>query len=64
MWSTNRVLCCRLVLMDVQMPVLGGIETTKDIRASDELWRTIPVIASTTHAMEATLKTCWMNRTG
>lgn len=41
-----------LVLMDVQMPVMDGIETTKAIRASNEPWRNIPIIALTAHAME------------
>jgi len=40
-----------LVFMDVQMPVLDGIETVRAIRA-EEKWRELPVIAMTAHAMK------------
>jgi two-component system sensor histidine kinase/response regulator len=39
-----------LVMMDVQMPELDGIETVRAIRSIDHL-RTLPVIAITAHAM-------------
>ncbi|MEA2569335.1 MAG: two-component system, sensor histidine kinase and response regulator [Acidobacteriota bacterium] len=39
-----------VVLMDVQMPELDGVETVKAIRAQERL-RTLPVIAMTAHAM-------------
>jgi signal transduction histidine kinase/CheY-like chemotaxis protein len=39
-----------VVLMDVQMPVMDGLETTKAIRA-DARWKHLPVIAMTAHAM-------------
>lgn len=41
-----------LVLMDIQMPEMDGILATKIIRAADENWRTIPIVALTAHAME------------
>tara|TARA_R110000868_G_scaffold4303_1_gene27340 strand:- start:3626 stop:6226 length:2601 start_codon:yes stop_codon:yes gene_type:complete len=41
-----------IVLMDIQMPELDGVLTTKVIRASDCDWRTIPIVAVTAHAME------------
>jgi len=41
-----------LVLMDIQMPEMDGILATKIIRAADEDWRTIPIVALTAHAME------------
>ncbi|MDY7000759.1 MAG: ATP-binding protein [Thermodesulfobacteriota bacterium] len=43
-----------LVLMDVQMPVVGGIEATKIIRksTSGKFDPKIPIIALTAHAME------------
>jgi CheY-like chemotaxis protein len=42
-----------LILMDIQMPELDGILTTKIIRSSDEDWRDMPIIALTAHAMES-----------
>lgn len=42
-----------LVLMDLQMPFLGGLDATQQIRKfDDELKRTIPVIALTAHAFD------------
>ncbi len=40
-----------LILLDVQMPVMDGIETIEHIRASTEAWRNVPVIALTADAM-------------
>ncbi|GAB1256343.1 hypothetical protein NBRC116494_08450 [Aurantivibrio plasticivorans] len=46
------------ILMDIEMPVLNGLETTKKIRASDENWRNIPIIAMTAHAMVGDKERC------
>ncbi len=40
-----------LVLLDVHMPVMDGIQTIGAIRASNEGWRHLPVIALTADAM-------------
>ncbi|NDV20465.1 transporter substrate-binding domain-containing protein [Pseudodesulfovibrio sp. JC047] len=41
-----------LILMDIQMPIMNGIETTRRIRSSSEKRvREVPIIALTAHAM-------------
>jgi two-component system CAI-1 autoinducer sensor kinase/phosphatase CqsS len=39
-----------VILMDVEMPVLGGMETTRQLRAMADGVRKIPVVALTGHA--------------
>jgi signal transduction histidine kinase/ActR/RegA family two-component response regulator len=47
----------RMILMDVQMPVMDGLETTRLIRG-DMRWHAIPIIAMTARAMEGDKQSC------
>jgi len=40
-----------LILMDIQMPVLGGVDAMRQIKANEKT-RHIPVIATTAYAMK------------
>jgi len=44
-----------LILMDIKMPVMSGLEATKAIRQID---KTIPIIAQTAYAMDNDAKLC------
>jgi len=41
-----------LILMDIQMPIMDGYETTRAIRALGGYFESIPIIAITAHALE------------
>jgi len=48
-----------LVLMDVQMPGMDGLEAARAIRAKEPPQRRIPILAMTARAMEEDTAACW-----
>jgi PAS domain S-box-containing protein len=47
-----------IVLMDMQMPVMGGLEATRWIRAAESAGQHTPIVAMTANAMEADRQAC------
>lgn len=65
MFSSNHNHYYDVILMDLQMPIMDGYESTKEIRNTDSDYaRTIPIIAMTANAFSddmAKAKQCGMN---
>jgi PAS domain S-box-containing protein len=54
-WQSGRY---QLILMDCQMPVMDGYETTRKIRDHESGGKRIPIIALTAHAMKGADNEC------
>ncbi|MFM2359186.1 MAG: hypothetical protein RLY16_1179 [Bacteroidota bacterium] len=48
-----------VVLMDIQMPVLNGIEATKRIRSLDTDAAKLPIVAMTAHSLYGEMQNCF-----
>ena len=48
-----------LVLMDLMMPEMDGVETTRLIRSSGHAYANVPIIALTANVLPSTERTCW-----
>lgn len=53
----NEGLTPHIILMDMQMPLMGGIEAAENIRKNNK-WDGIPIIAMTANAMDSDKKRC------
>ena len=49
----------KLILMDIQMPLMNGREATKLIRETKTKYQNIPIVAMTAHALEAERQKCF-----
>ncbi|MGI9277889.1 MAG: response regulator [Endozoicomonas sp.] len=47
-----------LILMDLMMPEMDGIETTRLIRSSDSAYASVPIIALTANVLPSIERTC------
>jgi signal transduction histidine kinase/ligand-binding sensor domain-containing protein/DNA-binding response OmpR family regulator len=47
-----------VILMDVQMPMMDGLQATRAIRGLDEDRRRVPIVAMTAHAMDGDRERC------
>lgn len=59
LWQTNRGRQFDIILMDVQMPEMDGLQATAYIRTREtETGRHIPIVAMTAHAMKGDRERC------
>ncbi|MCK5125734.1 MAG: PAS domain S-box protein [candidate division Zixibacteria bacterium] len=47
-----------IILMDVQMPIMGGMDATKEIRKNGGEYCRIPIVAMTAHALQENRRKC------
>jgi CheY-like chemotaxis protein len=47
-----------VILMDVQMPEMNGLDATVAIRAREQTGKRVPIVAMTAHAMQGDRERC------
>lgn len=58
-WDSDKKFPYDIVLMDMMMPVMDGLEATREIRKLNERLKDIPIIALTANAIKEEVQKCY-----